>query len=107
MSIVQLQVVGVSDRATCADAGVVAQYVDVPEGLDGNLFEFAQLLDLPDVDLQADDLVPSSSQFGHSCFHCGNFDVADHQVHAGSAKPVGHRQPNTTCAAGDHCCLAV
>ena len=63
-----LEVVGVGDRTTSADTSVVAQHVDLAEGLDGDSFEFALLLDLADIDLQAHDLVAGSSQFGHGSF---------------------------------------
>ena len=96
----------VIDAAARSDAGIVADDVNILEGVVGLL---ARTIDARRIGDVADDAAHAGSdivQAFHGVGQSIGFDVGKHHVHAGFRKCAAHRKADAACTTGHKSCLA-
>ena len=84
-----------------ADAGVVAEHVDLAEGCDGAALELDHGFEARDVGDDADRAWRHAMYRGDGAVERGLLDVGEHDVRAFAGEALGDREPDAAGAAGD------
>ena len=97
----QIDVVGLGDRTTAADPGVVAQHVDVAEPVTREALQCSDVVEVRHVAMHASRRDADVAQAGDRLVEWPVLHVAQHHVHSRRTEALGHRQPDAARPAGD------